>query len=137
MARPGLDIFERLYAVRLDRLRAMPQAHELLAGLTHGLLAEPKLEPLDDQTLLAELAVGSSGEDDISVIKHVRSREERQAAEEVANRTVCQDFERFKPLFEQAETISRPGFVRHGHSVGMQVSRRAFFRSRWPARLCG
>ena len=38
----GLDIFERLYAVRLDRLRAMPEARELLAGLdVHGLLAEP------------------------------------------------------------------------------------------------
>src|SRR5580700_11756846 len=38
----GLDIFERLYAVRLDRLRAMPEARDLLAGLdVHNLLGEP------------------------------------------------------------------------------------------------
>ncbi len=106
----GLDIFERLYAVRLDRLRTLPEARELLAGLdVQGLLAEPigferpPLETLDDELLLTELGVGVAGEDDITVLKHVRSHEERRAAEEVANRTVCQDFARFKSLFEQAE----------------------------------
>ena len=35
----GLDIFERLYAVRLDRLRSLPDARILLAELDHqGLL---------------------------------------------------------------------------------------------------
>ncbi|MEX5452655.1 GIY-YIG nuclease family protein, partial [Stutzerimonas stutzeri] len=34
------DIFERLYAVRLDQLRKLPEAQTLLAGLdTHGLLS--------------------------------------------------------------------------------------------------
>jgi hypothetical protein len=103
------DIFERLYALRLDRLRALPEARELLAGLdVHGLLAEtgrtaqPPIETLDDVALLAELGVGAD-EDDITILKHVRSREEIRAAEEIANRTVCEDFERFKPLFQQAE----------------------------------
>jgi hypothetical protein len=109
----GLDIFERLYAARLDRLRTMPEARDLLAGLdVDGLLADstgieqPKPETLDDEALLAELGVGGVGggsHDDISVLRHVSSREERQAAEEIANRAPCQDFERFKPLFEQAE----------------------------------
>ena len=34
------DIFERLYAVRLDRLRALPEARVILSGMdVHGLLA--------------------------------------------------------------------------------------------------
>src|ERR1700733_5903748 len=75
----GLDIFERLYAVRLDRLRAMPEARELLAELDiHNILddstapEEAKAEALDDEALLEQLGVGNGG-DDISVLRNVRS----------------------------------------------------------------
>jgi T5orf172 domain len=37
------------------------------------------------------------------VLRHVRSTVEKRAAEEVADRTPCEDFERFQPLFEQVE----------------------------------
>jgi hypothetical protein len=112
-----LDIFERLYAVRLDRLRAIPEALTLLASRdTYGLLAipegqqQPKLEELNDEALLAELGVGGGkSESDITVLKHVRQRYERQAAEEIANRSACRDFERFKPLFDQAESDLKAG----------------------------
>jgi hypothetical protein len=112
------DIFERLYAVRLDRLRALPEARALLAPLDPtGLLADrPGLaavaDGLDDSTLLAELGVGDRGEmepTDISVLRHVPSFDERRAAEEVANRTRCLDFDSFKPLFERAEKELRSG----------------------------
>ena len=123
-----LDIFERLYAVRLDRLRAMPEACELLAGLdVNGLLAAPTgfehadPEEVDDEALLAELGVGEAGEDDISVLKHVSSRDERRAAEEVANRSVCEDFGRFKPLFEQAERDLQAG-LRQSRPFGRDAS---------------
>jgi hypothetical protein len=122
------DIFERLYAVRLDRLRAMPEACQLLAGLdVYGLLAEPtglehpKLETLDDEALLAELEVGAAGEDDIGVLKHVSSREERRAAEEIANRAACQDFDRFKPLFDQVERDLQGG-LRQTRPFGKDAS---------------
>ena len=112
----GLDIFERLYAVRLDQLRAMPEARELLAGVDiHGLLAQrtglenATPEALDDDALLAELDTGSASVSDIKLLKHVSSREERRAAEEVADRTVCQDFERFAPLFALAESDLQTG----------------------------
>lgn len=100
------DIFERLYAVRLDRIRAQPDCRALVEPLDkHGLLAggsgvaEEPAEFIDDADLLADLGVAPGGEDDISVLKHVRSRDEVKAAEEVANRSRCEDFERFKPLF--------------------------------------
>jgi hypothetical protein len=100
------DIFERVYAVRLDRLRAQPECRELLAAYDNdGLLSAPDSvgerapEELDDEALLAELGLDTQ-KDDISVLRHVASREEKRAAEEIANRTPCQDFAQFKVLFE-------------------------------------
>lgn len=102
------DIFERLYAVRLDRLRSIPECRDLLAPYDkYGMLSAPITtaevapEELDDEALLAELGVDAAKADDISVLKHVVSREEKRAAEEIANRTPCEDFAAFKPLFEQ------------------------------------
>lgn len=105
------DIFERLYATRLDQLRASADSRALLAPFdTHGLLAsldsprQAEPEDIDDDALLAELgAAMPSAEDDITVLKHVASREEKRAAEEIANRTPCADFEKFKPLFDQVK----------------------------------
>ncbi len=103
----GLDIFERLYAVRLDRLRALEECRSLLAPLDRqGLLigadiAAPAMpEEMDADTLMAELA-GATGDPGITDLRHVRSTAEKRAAEEIANREPCPDFERFKPLFEQ------------------------------------
>ncbi len=104
------DIFERLYAVRLDRLRGMPEARDLLAPMdTAGLLdgqvaATVNPDELDEDALLAELGVDApAGEDDITRLRHVASFAERKAAEEIANRTRCEDFENFQPLFEGVE----------------------------------
>ncbi|MBU1348323.1 MAG: GIY-YIG nuclease family protein [Alphaproteobacteria bacterium] len=100
------DIFERLYAVRLDRIRAQADCRVLVEPMDkHGLLngssgvAEEPVEFDDDADLLADLGVAPGGVDDISVLRNVRSRDEVKAAEEVANRKVCADFEIFKPLF--------------------------------------
>ncbi|QTN20192.1 GIY-YIG nuclease family protein [Brevundimonas sp. AJA228-03] len=100
------DIFERIYAVRLDRIRAQADCRALVEPLDkHGLLsgsdgvAEEPAEFEDDADLLADLGVAPGGDEDISVLRHVRSRDEVKAAEEVANRKVCADFEIFKPLF--------------------------------------
>jgi len=104
----GRDIFERLYAVRLDRLRAQEDCRALLAVLDdHGLLEQPPAATeeeveLDIDALASELAGGESAED-ITQLRHVRSAEEKRAAEEIARRDKCHDFEKFKPLFEQVK----------------------------------
>ncbi|UXL28822.1 GIY-YIG nuclease family protein [Stenotrophomonas maltophilia] len=110
------DIFERLYAVRLDRLRGMPEARDLLAPMdTAGLLdgqvaATVNPDELDEDALLAELGVDApAGEDDITRLRHVASFAERRAAEEIANRTRCDDFEEFQPLFESVENDLKEG----------------------------
>ncbi len=104
------NIFERLYAVRLDRLRAKEECRTLLTPLDHqGLLSGPEIirtepvESMDDDELLAELE-GSAGSADLTDLRNVRSRAEIRAAEEVANREQCEDFERFQPLFKQVES---------------------------------
>lgn len=102
------DLFERLYAVRLDRLRALEECRSLLEPLDRqGLLKGGKPEPLqtdidemDDDALLAELGVDAAG-GEIAELQHVRSSAEKRAAEEIANRKKCEDFEEFRPMFEQ------------------------------------
>ena len=116
------DIFERLYAVRLDRLRALPECRALLAPLDHqGLLGGASIvaEPLptynvDD--LAAELA-GVGEADDITVLRHVRASAEKRAAEEMADRTPCTDFETFRPLFERVQTEVKTG-LRQSQPIG-------------------
>lgn len=112
----GRDIFERLYAVRLDRLRRLPEARVLLAELDDpGLLAAASVmaanaNELDEDALLAELGVvDDGGQDDITVLRHVRSHAEIKAAEIIADRTACEDFDAFKLLFERAEAELKSG----------------------------
>lgn len=111
------DIFERLYAVRLDQLRKLPEAKTLLAELdTPGLLsgavaAEVNVDDMDEDALLAELGVsnGLAGQSDITVLRHVRPYAEIKAAEEIANRTSCKDFESFEGLFTEAKSGLKDG----------------------------
>lgn len=104
------DIFERLYAVRLDRLRDLDECRDLLEPLDRqGLLERANMTPpgfaddLDDDQLLSQLGVDAEAQADITELRHVRSTAEKRAAEEIANRTKCEDFDRFKPLFVQVK----------------------------------
>ena len=108
------DIFERLYAVRLDQIRKLPEAKTLLAPLdSSGLLSAaplPSLDDLDEDALLAELGVATEPvDDDIRVLRHVRSHAEIKAAEEIAERKPCSDFDAFKAIFNEVETGLKAG----------------------------
>ena len=102
------DIFERLFAVRLEQIRASAECRAVIAGLDkHGILgnapaiSENTQDEIDEDELLAEL-----GEINITQLKHVKPRAEINAAEEIANRAPCKDFDKFKPLFDEvAEDI--------------------------------
>jgi hypothetical protein len=104
------DIFERLYAVRLDRLREFPDYCALLQPFDrHGLLTvdrayEAAPSTPTDEELLAELGVDlQASRNDITQLVHVRSRQEIKAAEEIAQRTPCADFADFESLFQQIQ----------------------------------
>ena len=117
----GCDIFERLYAVRLDQLRKLTEAQTLLVPLDSAVLLSSaasmtaNVDALDEDALLAELGVAATagGEaadsDNITVLRHVRSSADKRTAEEIATRTPCADFVRFKPLFEKAGAGLKPG----------------------------
>ena len=103
------DVFERLYAVRLDRIREVQECSELVEPLDHqGLLTGSvqvsltDTDDLDDDALLAELGIEVDAPP-ITELKHVRSTAEKKAAEDIANRDRCEDFEVFKPLFEKIQ----------------------------------
>lgn len=115
------DIFERLYATRLDRLRELSDCRTLLAPLDHqGLLsvatmaAEPS-DAVDVYKLAAELA-GTADSDDITILRHVRPSAEKRAAEEIGQRKPCEDFENYKPLFERVQRELKDG-IRQTHAV--------------------
>lgn len=117
----GNDIFERIYAVRLDRLRGLEECRSLLAPLDKQsllaaavTLATEPVESIDDDELLAELE-GMGGASDITELRHVRTAAEKRAAEEIANREPCEDFDNFKPLFVQ---------VKKDLAAGMRQTRR-------------
>ncbi len=110
------DIFERLYAVRLDRLRESEECRAVLEPLdSRGLLdAETDASlntesDLTDEALLASLGVDAASENDVTHLTHVRSRSEIKAAEEIAQRTPCQDFDEFKPIFDKVQRQLQSG----------------------------
>lgn len=107
------DIFERLYAVRLKRLRELDDCRTLLAPLDHqGLLDGSEKshdvapDVLSDDELRAELDGMAAP---ITELRHVRSRAEIEAAEELAKREKCPDFEKFEPLFDQVQRDLKSG----------------------------
>lgn len=110
----GNDIFERLYATRLNQIRKLEGASELLAHLdTHNLLFEDNIqdsatEDLDSDTLLAELEVDFA-DNELTTLTHVRSAAEKRAAGEIANREACRDFDQFEPLFQLIQKEIKSG----------------------------
>lgn len=104
------DIFERLYAVRLDRIREQKDCLELLKGLDTQNLLTPRPssdhsvpDDIDDDELLKELGVEAGSDSSITKLIHVRSSAEKRAVEEMASRIRCEDFDQFKPLFERVQ----------------------------------
>ncbi|QZD94609.1 GIY-YIG nuclease family protein [Qipengyuania gelatinilytica] len=132
------DIFERLYAVRLERIRDQDECRNLVEPMDHqGLLATTIEQPvevdeLDDDALLAEL--GAEAETaDITELRHVRSSAEKRAAEEIANRDKCEDFEKFEPLFEKVQREIKDGtrqtrpFVKDAGFLKADIKQGEFF----------
>ncbi len=113
------DIFERLYAVRLDQLRRSPECRDVLQDIDKKRLLDVQEDKddlvvneseLGDVELLQALGVDMEMNRDITQLKYVRSSEEKLAAEEVARRTPCPDFGIFKPLFQTVQQDLETGF---------------------------
>lgn len=133
------DIFERLYAVRLDRLRTLEDCRALLMPLDHQRLLDASdaavissADDLDIDDLAAELE-GAAGGESITQLRHVRTGADKRVAEEIAERDKCEDFDRFEPLFVAAQRdldagirTTRP-FVRDAGLLKADITEGQFF----------
>lgn len=105
-------ISTKIGRIVLDEIEEAPRDNgekgDVLATFDqHGLLDEATALAADEvelgvDDLASELADLDNGSD-INRLRHVRSAEEKRAAEEIARRDKCHDFEKFKPLFEQVK----------------------------------
>jgi hypothetical protein len=128
----GLDIFERIYAVRLDRLRAIEDCRTLLASFDkHRLLdAVPSVQVEDDLDAedLAEELAGLGEGDSITDLRHVRSADEKRAAEDIARRERCLDFDKFVDIFKQVkEDLANSTRVTRPFELKAEIRPGAFF----------
>ncbi|MCG7938900.1 MAG: GIY-YIG nuclease family protein [Candidatus Thiodiazotropha lotti] len=122
------DIFERLYAVRLDRIASQAEYRDLVSDLDHQALlsverkiAEPTGEYESDADILAELGVEAPKEGDVTFLRHVKPRAESKTAEEIATRSPCENFEDFEPLFKKVKTELEQG-LRKSSRFGRDAS---------------
>ena len=111
------DIFERIYATRLDQIRRQSECVELLKELDHQDLLDASNEPavleegLDNEGILEALGVEveTQDENDITNLQNVKTRAEVRAAEEIGRHTPCEDFDTFKPLFSAVQQEIKSG----------------------------
>ena len=114
---PDRDIFERMYAVRLQQIRKKHDCRDAVQNIDHQELldveeqdGEDDFENIDHNTLAAELAEDlDDGSEDITQLKHVKTSAEKKAAEQIANRDSCKDFEKFKPVFAAVQEELKSG----------------------------
>lgn len=107
----GRDIFERLYAVRLDRLRQLPDCRAILEPLDRQKLLgdAPEIQqPIDEEDLMAELE-GLDEPSEIEKLVHVSRPEDIIRPEEIASRRPCAEFSKFKPMFERLQKELKAG----------------------------
>ncbi|UCA57285.1 MULTISPECIES: GIY-YIG nuclease family protein [Aequorivita] len=104
------DIFERLYAVRLDQIIKIKNHKTLLGDMDYQNILSGDYENissipenLSDDELLAKLWVDDEEDDSITHLKFVKPRSVKRTMEEMANREVCEDFDKFKPLFDEVK----------------------------------
>ena len=122
----GRDIFERIHAIRLDRIREQEECQTLVAPLDHQHLLETSSEAdtappdtMDDDALLAELGIEPEAPG-ITTLRHVRSSAEKRVADEVATRRKCDDFEKYRALFEQIQRELDAG-IRETRPLGVKA----------------
>ncbi len=137
----GNDIFERLYASRLDQIKKLPERHELLDDIDHQDLlktgpSEPELavDDLSDDELLSQLGIEHEPKSDLSNLVHVKSRADVRKTGEIGSRKKCEDFDKFKPMFEKIQKELDRGLVEakliedsKGFSIMAQINKGDWF----------
>lgn len=111
------DIMERLLAIRLIVIKDTPKFVELLQEYDTDRLLEkevPNKVDVDDmnEDELADILEGDD-QDDMFDLKHVRSFDERNQPDVIAERKPCKDFEIYRHLFEAVNQDLQQGIRRY------------------------
>lgn len=72
----------------------------------------------------ADIGGESVDQDDITVLRRLRSSSKKRVAEEIADRTPCADFDKFQPLFELTERDLKSGVrktLRFGRDASIEI----------------
>lgn len=110
----GRDIQERIFAVRLDCIRGLDDAHSVLGPLDQAKIIKrtsPNKSAADELTddQIVEMLSTEESDNDIFVLRNVRSSEDREAADEIATRKPCKDFTSFRRKFEKVRSDLKSG----------------------------
>jgi len=105
----GKWYFWAIISVRLEKIKEKKEFEDLLKNLDYQnilsgevkTIADP-IEDLDDDELINRLGVKNEV-NSITNLKHVKTRAKKRATEKIATRTICENFEEYKPLFEIAK----------------------------------
>ncbi len=112
------DIFERLHAIRLQKMQHTTAYVDILKDMdTHGLLSQNPpvtddtegvknpVDTMDDRALLSALGVdmNKAPETDITTLTHIGEKSLIRSAETIGKQVPCPDFATFKPIFEQRQ----------------------------------
>lgn len=110
------DIFERLYAVRLEIIQASDECKTILKDIDRFGLLENNADAskIDDAALMSELEEYRDSSNDISKLTYVKTKKERHVSDEIAQRISCNDFSEFQDMFNQAKDQLKKG-VREAH----------------------
>ena len=114
--REDRDIFERLYAVRINQICKNEECISLLKRLDYQNLISSNFQKdedifdqdINDSELLAKLGINEESIK-ITELKNVRSSQERRLAEEIANREICKDFDSYKKIFQKVKNQIKDG----------------------------
>ncbi|AKO64870.1 hypothetical protein VI34_04485 [Methylophilales bacterium MBRSG12] len=111
------DIFERIFAIRLEQIRHLPEdIIDLLKQYDQQELLNDKLiennsstDDLDDDLLLEELGFNEQSDSDITNLRHIKPRSSKTPPKEIGQRIPCKDFYIFEPLFKKVQSDIESG----------------------------
>ena len=109
------NIFERIYAVRLEKILKNESFKKILETYDRNNLLKninfkkTSIHNLSDDQILKELDLDKYNDHELNDFNYVTRNKSPQKPEEIASTQKCNDFEIFSPLFEKVKSEIRNG----------------------------
>lgn len=104
------NIFERIYAIRLSKIKSFKECHVYIKPIDYQNLLDMEFEnnemiskeEISNNELVSELFMDED-QSSITNLKHVRTAQERKIVDEFAKREICKNFSEYKTIFKQLQ----------------------------------